>query len=263
MKTNRYQNVRRNLSVAALSITLLAGCPGDVGPGYLEESLTKTITISGRVVDLDQCFFTDFCPGVEGMRVRLLRDSSRFSAVTKANGDFCITGVPARSTHHLMAMDASNGYYVTTVQGEAVEVGDKNRAVGRVFAINRYKKGLYQLLREAGWASGGNALYIGLVAKALSTGGIRPLNQAVARCGEDPNTPVKYLACNPLSSSCTAKNAFNLTKAMTGILGVFVMTPKTGELTTITVNSPGDTFNTVQAPLSLKYITVGRHRKSN
>jgi hypothetical protein len=120
-------------AIAAAALVTLAACDAHVSVPQQDGGTPGGVTIHGRIFDLESC--PGGCLVVQGAVVSLLDDPAVVSAPTGPDGAFALAGVPRQSTPRLRAEAASGttGSFVTTVNANAIDVGDED-----VFGVELY-----------------------------------------------------------------------------------------------------------------------------
>ena len=107
-------------------LVALAGCHAQVTVTQDDGGPPAGVTIHGRIFDLESC--PGGCMVVVGAVVSLYDDQSIISEPTGPDGAFALLGVPRSSTQRLRAetTNGMTGQYVTTVNANAIDVGDED-----------------------------------------------------------------------------------------------------------------------------------------
>ena len=116
----------RALAVGWLAALAAVGCAAQVTVTQEDGGTPSGVTVHGRIFDLETC--PGGCTVVIGAVVSLYDDQAVISQPTGPDGAFALAGVPRGSTQRLRAetTNGMTGSYVTTVNANAIEVGDED-----------------------------------------------------------------------------------------------------------------------------------------
>jgi hypothetical protein len=257
--------------IQALGLVLITACPGEHS---LPSQCAETVSVNGRVVDYESCFFvadsTQRCQPVKGATVSVLGQPDLKSQPTADNGAFSVRDVPRNTTAFLLVSPPSgSGDLLSTLQGQATNIGTDNISSIDLYMLKQ--TGLYaKMVSELGMSVTSHALYLGLV----TTGPVSQGATAVAGAQIDvsPAADVVFVKALPLLDPKAQKYFYDpnatVEKSNTSTNGQFlVAAPANGTSTErsygVLVTKPDakntDHFDPALVPLATGRIALGFH----
>lgn len=240
------------LLAGALLAVGLAGCPGSSGASVSASG--KTVTVGGRVVDLESCYQS--CRGVSGVRVSLFFDSSFVSEKTGVDGAFTLSAVPDGVRLYLLVTDDEQQAYLSTLQAEPVTTRGSDISTMELYALRADGPIYRAITSDLGTTVRERALYLGQV---LCVQGGKPGAQDGASATLVPEASVRYVKDAEGISEVFYPTTFNAT----GPFGVFVaIGPASTEPIdhAIVIHHPSRQFQPLFVPLARGFVAVGTHR---
>jgi hypothetical protein len=236
-----------------LLLLIACGCSGTIG------GTSRTITLRGRVVDVETCASTAGCTGIEGMIVSLAADPDGVrSAPTSDNGTFVLSGVRTGYRQDLVVRPAEGQAHAPTINPMVITPSDSEDLFGvELYALPRDPQSLLTALRSEGidLVLGGG--YVGQAVRVTET---VTAADGVQVQVYPPQGAVRYVHVLPRFVS-TEPVLEPPTATMTGVFGSFVV-PADGPADTVAIvaSEAGIEYDLVVAPFEPGFVTYAVQR---